>query len=184
MHNAIPLILAALIAVAIIVIGCFYLASPERVLGSFGLKPPASDADTRAWWNSGRRIWIGRADHDADRGQAVGTHSSARFRHHPFWRHVNRSGVGRLGIASGLHSWGNLRGDACRRPFVDPCHLRKMPLTVLVDREGRSRSAMRRWRSIGLRSRHQRAPRRIGEQDVIEEGGRISARFIVQRNLQ
>ncbi len=49
MHNAIPLILAALIAVGIIVIGCFYLASPERVLGSFGLKPPASDDDTRAW---------------------------------------------------------------------------------------------------------------------------------------
>jgi Domain of unknown function (DUF4267) len=49
MHNAIPLILAALIAVAIIVIGCFYLASPERVSRSFGLKPPASDADTRAW---------------------------------------------------------------------------------------------------------------------------------------
>jgi hypothetical protein len=49
MHNAIPLILAALIAVGIIVIGCFYLASPERVLGSFGLKPPASDADTLAW---------------------------------------------------------------------------------------------------------------------------------------
>jgi hypothetical protein len=49
MHNAIPLILAALIAVAIMVIGCFYLASPERVSGTFGLKPPASDADTRAW---------------------------------------------------------------------------------------------------------------------------------------
>jgi uncharacterized membrane protein len=49
MHNAIPLILAALIAVWIIVIGCFYLVSPERILGSFGLKPPASDADTRAW---------------------------------------------------------------------------------------------------------------------------------------
>jgi hypothetical protein len=49
MHNAIPLILAALVAVGIIVIGCFYLASPKRVLGSFGLKPPASDADTRAW---------------------------------------------------------------------------------------------------------------------------------------
>ena len=49
MHAAIPLILAALIAVGIIVIGCFYLASPQRVLGSFGLKPPASDADTRAW---------------------------------------------------------------------------------------------------------------------------------------
>src|ERR1700719_991021 len=49
MRNAIPLILAALIAVGIIVIGCFYLLSPERILGSFGLKPPASDADTRAW---------------------------------------------------------------------------------------------------------------------------------------
>jgi hypothetical protein len=49
MHNAIPLTLAALIAAGIIVIGCFYLASPERVLGSFGLRPPAHDADTRAW---------------------------------------------------------------------------------------------------------------------------------------
>ncbi len=49
MRNAIPLSLAALIAVAIIVIGCFYLVSPERMTGSFGLKPPASDADTRAW---------------------------------------------------------------------------------------------------------------------------------------
>jgi hypothetical protein len=41
--------LAALMAVAVIVIGCFYLVSPQRVSGSFGLKPPASDADTRAW---------------------------------------------------------------------------------------------------------------------------------------
>jgi len=49
MHNAIPLSLAALMAVGIIVIGCFYLVSPERISGSFGLKPPASDADTRAW---------------------------------------------------------------------------------------------------------------------------------------
>jgi hypothetical protein len=49
MHNAIPLTLAALIAAGIIVIGCFYLVSPERISGSFGLKPPASDADTRAW---------------------------------------------------------------------------------------------------------------------------------------
>jgi hypothetical protein len=49
MRNAIPLSLAALMAVAIIVIGCFYLVSPERMTGSFGLKPPASDADTRAW---------------------------------------------------------------------------------------------------------------------------------------
>src|ERR1700678_2966828 len=49
MHNAIPLSLAVLVSVGIIVIGCFYLASPERISGSFGLKPPASDADTRAW---------------------------------------------------------------------------------------------------------------------------------------
>ena len=49
MYNAIPLIVAALIAVGIIVIGCFYLLAPERISGSFGLKPPASDADTRAW---------------------------------------------------------------------------------------------------------------------------------------
>ena len=49
MQIAIPIILAALIAVGILVIGCFYLASPERILGSFGLKPPASDADTLAW---------------------------------------------------------------------------------------------------------------------------------------
>ena len=49
MHNAIPLILAAIMALGIIVIGCFYLLSPERISGTFGLKPPASDADTRAW---------------------------------------------------------------------------------------------------------------------------------------
>ena len=49
MFNAILLIVAALIAVAIIVIGFFYLLSPERILGTFGLKPPASDPDTRAW---------------------------------------------------------------------------------------------------------------------------------------
>ena len=49
MHNAIPLILAALMALGIIVIGCFYLLSPERISGTFGLKPPAPDADTLAW---------------------------------------------------------------------------------------------------------------------------------------
>jgi len=38
MSNAIPLILAALLALGIIVIGCFYLVSPERILGTFGLK--------------------------------------------------------------------------------------------------------------------------------------------------
>ena len=49
MHSAIPLTVAALIAMGIIVIGCFYVASPERVSRSFGLKPPASDANIRAW---------------------------------------------------------------------------------------------------------------------------------------
>jgi hypothetical protein len=49
MHNAIALSLAVLVSVGIIVIGCFYLASPQRIMGSFGLKPPASDADTLAW---------------------------------------------------------------------------------------------------------------------------------------
>ena len=49
MLNAIPLYLAALMAVSVIIIGCFYLVSPERMTGSFGLKPPAPDNDTRAW---------------------------------------------------------------------------------------------------------------------------------------
>ena len=49
MHNTIPLIVAALIAVGIMVIGCFYLVSPERISGTFGLRPPATYADTRAW---------------------------------------------------------------------------------------------------------------------------------------
>jgi len=49
MVHIVPLILAALIAVGIIVIGCFYLLSPQRISRTFGLKPPASDADTRAW---------------------------------------------------------------------------------------------------------------------------------------
>ncbi|HLK19113.1 MAG TPA: DUF4267 domain-containing protein [Bryobacteraceae bacterium] len=49
MDNAIPIVLAALIAAGIVIIGCFYLASPPRILGGFGLKPPASDADTLAW---------------------------------------------------------------------------------------------------------------------------------------
>ena len=49
MFSAIPFYLAALLALAIIAIGCFYVMSPERMTGSFGLKPPAPDADTRAW---------------------------------------------------------------------------------------------------------------------------------------
>jgi hypothetical protein len=49
MYTAIPLALAVLVSVGIIVIGCFYLAAPERILGGFGLRPPSPDADTRAW---------------------------------------------------------------------------------------------------------------------------------------
>lgn len=49
MHTVLPLSLVALISVALIVIGCFYIAAPERVVGSFGLKLPAADPDTRAW---------------------------------------------------------------------------------------------------------------------------------------
>jgi Domain of unknown function (DUF4267) len=49
MNNTIPLAIAALIALGIMLIGAFYLASPQRILGGFGLKPPAPDADTLAW---------------------------------------------------------------------------------------------------------------------------------------
>ncbi len=49
MHSIVPLSFAILVSLGIMVIGCFYLASPQRILGGFGLKPPAPDADTRAW---------------------------------------------------------------------------------------------------------------------------------------
>ena len=49
MHHAFPLSLAVLVSTGIFVIGCFYIASPQRILGGFGLKPPAPDADTHAW---------------------------------------------------------------------------------------------------------------------------------------
>ena len=49
MHNVIPLSLAVLVSVGIIVIGCFYSLSPQRILGGFGLKPPSLDPDSLAW---------------------------------------------------------------------------------------------------------------------------------------
>jgi len=49
MHTTIPLVAAALVSLAIIVIGIFYIAAPARVSGSFGLKPPSPDPNTRAW---------------------------------------------------------------------------------------------------------------------------------------
>ena len=49
MHTILPLSLVALVSGALLVIGCFYIAAPERVMSSFGLKPPATDRDTLAW---------------------------------------------------------------------------------------------------------------------------------------
>ncbi len=49
MQTTIALSVAALIAAGIIFIGSTYLVSPERITGSFGLKLPATDANTRAW---------------------------------------------------------------------------------------------------------------------------------------
>lgn len=49
MHTALALSLAGIVSIGIIAIGCFYIAVPQRISGSFGLKPPAADADTHAW---------------------------------------------------------------------------------------------------------------------------------------
>jgi hypothetical protein len=49
MHNTIALSVATLIAVGIIGIGTFYLFSPQKISGSFGLNPPATDPNTTAW---------------------------------------------------------------------------------------------------------------------------------------
>jgi hypothetical protein len=49
MHSTFPLVIAVLVSVGIIVIGCFYVAAPGRIVEGFGLRPPARDADTRAW---------------------------------------------------------------------------------------------------------------------------------------
>lgn len=49
MYTAIPLSVAGLLAVGIIVIGGFYVFSPETMTPSFGLKLPSPDPDTRAW---------------------------------------------------------------------------------------------------------------------------------------
>src|SRR5580658_471208 len=49
MQTIIPLSVAALLAVGIIIIGSLYIASPEKLTGSFGLKLPSPDPDTRAW---------------------------------------------------------------------------------------------------------------------------------------
>ncbi len=49
MRNTILLSLAGLLAVAIIGIGIAYVLVPDKMSKSFGLKSPASDADTLSW---------------------------------------------------------------------------------------------------------------------------------------
>ena len=49
MHSIVPLTVAVLISAALLIIGVVYVLAPERILGSFGLQPPALDRDTLAW---------------------------------------------------------------------------------------------------------------------------------------
>lgn len=49
MLHSVPLIIAALIALGIIAIGAFYIATPRRILHGFGLNPPADDSNMLAW---------------------------------------------------------------------------------------------------------------------------------------
>ena len=52
MHSTVPLSIAVLISVGIFVIGFLYIAAPKRIVGGFGLAPPAFDANTFAWLRS------------------------------------------------------------------------------------------------------------------------------------
>jgi hypothetical protein len=128
-------------AAAIIVIGCFYLIAPERMTGSFGLKPPASDADTRAWLRlkgirdvvSGLVVLTMMLTTDT-RSVGIALLVEAII---PFGdMSIVLGSGGSKSKAFSIH--GVTCGDAFRRPLVDPfdpCHLRDMPLTVLVGRE-------------------------------------------------
>ena len=49
MHVVFPLTIAVVVSLALLVIGTVYVLSPARILGSFGLRPPAQDRDTLAW---------------------------------------------------------------------------------------------------------------------------------------
>ena len=71
---------------------------------------------------------------------AIKSHSPLYFPpdfHRSHVREFKNSRLESTSLVCVLNSWRNLRGDACRRPLVNPGHLREMPLTVLVDREGR-----------------------------------------------
>ena len=49
MHSTLPLSIAVLVSLGISGIGVMYVAAPKKILGGFGLNPPALDADTLAW---------------------------------------------------------------------------------------------------------------------------------------
>jgi uncharacterized iron-regulated membrane protein len=128
MLSTILLSLAVLMALAILVIGGFYLFSPERMIGSFGLKLPAADADTRAWLRL-------KGVRDIASGLVVlalmlttGSRSVGIallvLAINPFWRHVGRPSVGRVEVGGVLDSRRDLSNNACCRPVVDPCPLR------------------------------------------------------------
>ena len=85
----------------------FYLADPERIMGSFGLKPPASDADTRAWLRL-------KGTRDVASGLVVLTMMLAANSRTvgivllvlaiiPFWRHVQYSAGGSKSKAVSVH---------------------------------------------------------------------------------
>jgi hypothetical protein len=127
MHNLIPLSLAGLVSVGIILIGCFYVMSPHRVVGSFGLKPPAPDPDTRAWLRL-------KGIRDVAAGLAILTLMLAAdsrtvglvllvFAVIPFGDMSNIGVRGEKGH-SVLRSRGDLRGHGPRKPAADPCYLR------------------------------------------------------------
>ncbi len=123
MFNTISLSLAALMAVAIMVIGCFYLFAPERMTGSFGLKLPASDADTRAWLRpkgirdiaSGLVVLTMMLTADARTvGIALLVLAIIPLGTCPsFWGRAGRSRRRSPFMA-------DVRGDGCGRPVIDP----------------------------------------------------------------
>ena len=127
MHNAFPLSLAALVSAGIIVIGCFYVASPQRILGGFGLKPPAPDIDTLAWLRlkgirdiaSGFAVLILMLTTNS---RTVGILLLV-FAHHPFRGHVQYPCLQWAEGNRVLRSWSHLCRYAGRGPLFDPCHL-------------------------------------------------------------
>ncbi len=130
MHNVIPMSIAGLVSLGIILIGAFYVLSPRRVVGSFGLNPPAPDADTRAWLRlkGVRDIATGLAMLTlmlTTDSRTVGLILFA-FAVIPFWRYVQHPGVRRPKGHRVLRARRNLRCHALCRPAADPRGLREI----------------------------------------------------------